>query len=102
MTSGYSLYTNCSFGQRKSKFDCYQGEDCMEKIFKYLRDHATTKKQQQQQQQQNKYCYRQLIKKISLMKSKNFATYVKKNLILIKMIKMHLNYIIKSEIVVII
>ena len=75
----------------------------MEKIFKYLIDHATKKKQQkQQQQQQNKYRYRYLIKKISLMKSKNFATYVKKNLILIKMIKMHLNYIIKSEIVVII
>ena len=41
------------------------------------------------------------MKKISLMKSKRFAKYVKKNLILMKMIKMHLNYIIKSEIVVI-
>ena len=35
------------------------------------------------------------------MKSKKFDTYVKKNLILIKMIKMHLKYIIKSEIIAI-
>ena len=40
--------------------------------------------------------------KISLTKSKEFVTYVKKNLIQIKMIKMHLNYILKSEIIVII
>ena len=36
------------------------------------------------------------------MKSKKFATYVTNNLILMKMIKMHLSYIIKSEIIVII
>ena len=38
----------------------------------------------------------------SLMKSKKFVTYVKRNLVLMKMIKMHLNYTIKSEIIVII
>ena len=31
----------------------------------------------------------------------NFVTYAKKNLVLMKMIKMHLNYTIKSEIIVI-
>ena len=35
------------------------------------------------------------------MKSKKFVTYVKKNLVLMKMVKMHLNYTIKSEIIVI-
>ena len=40
------------------------------------------------------------MKKISLINSKKFVTYVKKNLILIKMIKMHLNYTIKQEIIV--
>ena len=35
------------------------------------------------------------------MKSKKFVTYVEKNFVLIKMIKMHLNYTIKSEIIVI-
>ena len=39
--------------------------------------------------------------KISLMKSRTFVTYVKKNLMQIKMIKTHLNYTIKSEIMVI-
>ena len=40
-------------------------------------------------------------KKISLIKSKRFVTYAKKNVVLIKMIKMHLNYTIKSDIIVI-
>ena len=35
------------------------------------------------------------------MKSKNFGTCAKNNLVLIKIIKMHLNYAIKSEIIVI-
>ena len=35
------------------------------------------------------------------MKSKKFVTYEKKNLVLIKMIRMHLNYTLKSEIIVI-
>ena len=41
------------------------------------------------------------MKKINLKKSK-FVTYVKKNLVLMKMIKMDLNYTIKSKIIVII
>ena len=35
------------------------------------------------------------------MKSKRFVTYAKKNLVLMKKKKMHLNYTIKSEIIVI-
>ena len=42
-----------------------------------------------------------LIEKLSLMKSKKFVTHVKKNLVLIKKMKIHLNYTIKSEIIVI-
>ena len=40
------------------------------------------------------------MKKISLIKSKKNVIYSKKDLILMKMIKIHLNYIIKSEIIV--
>ena len=35
------------------------------------------------------------------MKSKKFVTYAKKNLVLMKMMKMHLNHTRKSEIIVI-
>ena len=28
-SSGYSLFTNCSFDETKNKLDCYKGEDCM-------------------------------------------------------------------------
>ena len=38
--SSYSLFTNCSFDETKSKLDCYRGEECMERFCKDLRDHA--------------------------------------------------------------
>ena len=38
---------------------------------------------------------------MSLMKSKRFVRYAKKNLLPIKMIKMRFNYTVKSEIIVI-
>ena len=39
--SGYSLFTNCSFDERKNNLDYYRGEDCMKKFCKDLRKHAT-------------------------------------------------------------
>ena len=41
------------------------------------------------------------MKKVSLMKSKKFVIYVKRNFVLTKVIKIHLNYTIKLEIIVI-
>ena len=38
--SGYSLFTSCPFDATKNKLDCYNGEDCMERFGKDLRDHA--------------------------------------------------------------
>ena len=40
-TSGYSLFTYCSFDVTKNKLDYYRGEDSMKKIYKDLKDHAT-------------------------------------------------------------
>ena len=40
-SSGYSLFTNCSFDSAKNKLGCYRGEDCMEKFCKILKEHAT-------------------------------------------------------------
>ena len=40
------------------------------------------------------------MKKLSLMKSKKYATYAKKSFALLTMRKMNLNYTIKSEIIV--
>ena len=42
------------------------------------------------------------MKKMNFTKSKKFVTYAKNNLVLMKMIKRYLGYIIKSEIIVII
>ena len=42
------------------------------------------------------------MKKLSLMKIKRFVTFVKRNLVQIKMIKIHLNYTIRLEVTVII
>ena len=40
-SSGYSLFTHCSFDETKNKLDYYRGEDCMKKFCKDLREHAT-------------------------------------------------------------
>ena len=39
--SGYSLFTNCSFDTTKNKLNYYRGKDCMEKVCKDLKEHAT-------------------------------------------------------------
>ena len=31
ISSGYSLFTQCSFDATKSKLDCYRGKDCMKR-----------------------------------------------------------------------
>ena len=40
MSSGYSLFTNCSFDAAKNKLDYFRDRDFMEKFFKDLRVHA--------------------------------------------------------------
>ena len=40
-SSGYSLFTHCSFDKTKNKLDYYRGKDCMKKFRKDLREHAT-------------------------------------------------------------
>ena len=40
-SSGYSLFTHCSFNKAENKLDYYRGKDCMKKFCKELREHAT-------------------------------------------------------------
>ena len=40
-TSGYSIFTTCSFDQTKNKLNYYRGKDCMKIFSKDLREHAT-------------------------------------------------------------
>ena len=67
--SGYSLLTHCSFDETTNKLDYYRGEDCMKKLCKDLREHATkiinyekkdmiplTKKEEENHNNQ-KFCY---------------------------------------------
>ena len=65
--SGYSWVTCCSFDKSKNEWNYYRGKNCMEMI---------------------NYEKKEMIlltnEKKGLMKSKKFAIYVKKNLILIK------------------
>ena len=68
----------------------------MEKFCKHLIDHAIKIINYEE-----KEIHSWLIKKLSLMESKKYIIYAKKDLVLIKMIKIHLHYAIKSEIIVI-
>ena len=82
-SSDYSLFTQYSFDLTKNMLDCYRGKDCMEKFCKDLKEHAT----------QLIYCKKKkqmiLMKKISLMKSKNFVTYAKQDLAPIMATELH-------------
>ena len=40
-SSGYSIFTHCSFDKSKNKLNYYRCEDCMTKFCKDLREHAT-------------------------------------------------------------
>ena len=80
--SGYSLYTNYSFDETKTKLDGYKGEECMERFCKDFREHAM---------KIINFEEKEMIRKISFMKSRKFVTYATKNLVLMKMVKMNLN-----------
>ena len=94
--SSYSLFTNCSFDKTKNKLDCYRGKYCRGNFCKNLREHAV---------KIINYEKKELIpltdEETNSYENQKFVTYVKKILVLIKMIKMHLNYTIKSGIIVI-
>ena len=40
--SGYSIYTQCSFDDKKNKLDHYRGEHCIEKFTNHLKYYATS------------------------------------------------------------
>ena len=40
-SSGYSIFTSCSFDKSKNKLNYYRGKDCMKKFCKDLRELAT-------------------------------------------------------------
>ena len=84
-SSGYSLFTNCSFHATKNKLNCYNYEDCMQKFCKDLREHAM------------KIINYEKKEMILLTNEGNeyYLFHMQKKLILIKMMKIHLNYIIK-------
>ena len=40
-SSGYSMFTHCSFYLTKNKLDFYRGKDCMKRFCKILKEHTT-------------------------------------------------------------
>ena len=92
------MFTNCSFDSTKSKLDCYRGEDLsMEKFCKDLKELAM---------KIINYEKKEMIpltnEEIKYYEMQKVCYICKKALILIKIMKMHLKYIIKSDIIVII
>ena len=77
-SSGYSLFTNCSFDETKNKRDCYKGEDCMERFCKDLREHAMKIINFEENETRPL-----TVKENKFYEKKKFVTYAKKNLVLI-------------------
>ena len=94
--SMHLLVTHCfqivHLMKKENKLDCYKREDCMERFCKDLREHAMKIINNEEKEmipltsEENKS-----------YKKQKFVIYVKKNLVLLKMIKMHLNYTMNSE-----
>ena len=79
---GYSIYTQCSFGDTKNKLDYYRGEDCIEKSTDHLKDHATSILDYEQ-----KNLIKLTKEEYKIIKIKKFAKYATKNLLLMMKIK---------------
>ena len=79
--SGYSIFTHCSFDESKNKLNYYRGDDCMEKFCKDLREHSTKIINYE------KKIYSINTRKKKIIMIKKYATYAKKNLIIMIMIK---------------
>ena len=98
--SGYSWCTICSFYSTKNKYGYYRGEDCIERLCKRLRELALEiinyKKKKQKKQmipltnEENEFYEKQKVCHIC-----------KEEFVLIKMMKIQLNYTIKLQIIVI-
>ena len=72
---GYALDLVCSFDSKQNKHSFYRGKDCIKKFCSDLKELGTkiiTKK---------KIWYHEQIVKISFIKSKKNATYVKRGLL---------------------
>ena len=69
---GYLIFTHCSFDESKNKLNYYRGDDCMKKFCKDLRIHATKIINYEKKKMMQKY----------IIINKKYATYVKKNLII--------------------
>ena len=88
MPSGYSLF-QCSFDATKNKTDYYRGKDCLNRFCKVLKNRTIEIINYEKKEmipltdEENKYYEKQ-----------KDCLYERKNLILIKMIKMRLNYTI--------
>ena len=77
-SSGYSIFTNCSFDESKNKTSYYRGDDCMKKFCKDLREHSTKRINYEKKKMIA------LTTEEKVHSNKQKVIYVKKNLIMIR------------------
>ena len=80
-TSGFSLFTHCSFDEERNKLSHYKGEDSMKKFCKDLREHTTKIITYEEKEMIP------LTKKRKNITCKKFVIYVKKVLLLMIVIR---------------
>ena len=97
ITSGYSLFTHCLVDATKNKLNYYNSKGCMKKNCEDLKEHATKIINCEKKKEMIPLTYEE-----SKFYKKQKNCYIcKKEFNTDKEIKMHLNYIIKYEIIVI-
>ena len=81
-SSGWAMFTSCSFDEKENKLNYYRGKDCIEKLCKKLKKRAMKiinyeKKEMIPLTKEEKKSY----------KNKKHVIYVKKSFVMIKMMK---------------
>ena len=89
---GYALNLVFSFDSKQNKCSFYRGKDCIKRFCSGLKELGT---------KILNYEKREMIMKISIVKIKKNATYVKESFVMVKFKKRNLNYTKKLEIIVI-
>ena len=87
-TSGYSLFTNCSFDPTKNKLVCYRGKDCVKNVCIDLRENA---------RKIVNYEKKEIIPLAVTIENKKYVIYAKNNLVTDE----NNRNIVKSQIIVI-
>ena len=87
------MFTKCSFDKAENKLDYYRGRDCIEKLYKKLKEHAMKIINYEKKKEMIEFI--EFMKKLSFIINKKYGIYVRKSFVQMNMMK--LSFIINKK-----